>query len=180
MTKKLPPEVKQNRKPTRVACEFCHAKHLQCDDTRPCKNCRKRGVADTCKDAVRKRKSTLRKPLAKPRTPKVKAKAVSAASSTGTIRKPRKPRKKKDTTTNTTSTTTITTTTGTSSNNQQHPKYPQHFTNLHNITIVGPPPVKQRRIWTRHIDINDYFNCTGTRVYAGNGYDVEHDDYDDC
>ncbi|GMM47740.1 Gsm1 protein [Pichia kluyveri] len=56
MTRKLPLEVKLNRKPTRVACTFCHSKHLQCDSERPCKNCTKRGFADTCIDAVRKRK----------------------------------------------------------------------------------------------------------------------------
>lgn len=58
MTKKLSPEAKSQRKATRVACTFCSQKHLQCDDTRPCKNCTKRGFADTCKDAVRKKKKT--------------------------------------------------------------------------------------------------------------------------
>lgn len=56
MTKKLPLEIKQSRKPTRIACSFCHSKHLQCDSTRPCKNCTKRGFADTCQDATRKKK----------------------------------------------------------------------------------------------------------------------------
>ncbi|VEU22750.1 DEKNAAC103800 [Brettanomyces naardenensis] len=60
MTKRLPPEIKLSRRPTRVACEFCHSKHLQCDDTRPCKNCVKRGVQDSCRDAVRKKKSSSR------------------------------------------------------------------------------------------------------------------------
>lgn len=54
MTKRLPPEVKLSRKPTRVACTFCHSKHLQCDESRPCKNCVKRGVSP-CVDSVRKR-----------------------------------------------------------------------------------------------------------------------------
>lgn len=58
MTKKLPPGVKNLRKPTRVACTFCSQKHLQCDDSRPCKNCTKRGFADSCKDAIRKKKKT--------------------------------------------------------------------------------------------------------------------------
>lgn len=57
MTKKLPPTVKQQRRPTSVACSFCHSKHLQCDSQRPCKNCIKRGIADTCTDAIRKKKS---------------------------------------------------------------------------------------------------------------------------
>lgn len=56
MTKKLPIDVKQSRKPTRVACSFCHSKHLQCDTTRPCKNCIKRGHADSCTDAIRRKK----------------------------------------------------------------------------------------------------------------------------
>lgn len=55
MTKKLPPEIKQQRKPTRVACSFCHSKHLQCDDTRPCKNCVKRGN-EICVDVERRKK----------------------------------------------------------------------------------------------------------------------------
>lgn len=56
MTKRLAPEVKQSRRPTRVACEFCHSKHLQCDEARPCSNCVKRGHAGTCRDAVRRKK----------------------------------------------------------------------------------------------------------------------------
>lgn len=55
MTKKLPLDVKQSRKPTRVACTFCHSKHLQCDSERPCKNCVKRGLGDSCQDVVRRR-----------------------------------------------------------------------------------------------------------------------------
>lgn len=45
---------------------FCHSKHLQCDVTRPCKNCVKRNVADSCQDVQRKRsktKSRVSKPL---------------------------------------------------------------------------------------------------------------------
>lgn len=55
MTKKLPPEVKMARKPTRIACSFCHSKHLQCDSTRPCKNCVKRNIGDSCTDVVRRK-----------------------------------------------------------------------------------------------------------------------------
>ncbi|GMM35528.1 hypothetical protein DASC09_028530 [Saccharomycopsis crataegensis] len=55
MTKKLPLHIKLQRKPISRACEFCHQKHLQCDSTRPCKNCVKRNVADYCRDVQRKR-----------------------------------------------------------------------------------------------------------------------------
>ena len=61
MTKKLPPEIKINRRPTRVACEFCHSKHLQCDESRPCKNCVKRGLRNSCQDVVRKKKIKTQK-----------------------------------------------------------------------------------------------------------------------
>ncbi|KAI5951623.1 GSM1 [Candida jiufengensis] len=55
MTKKLTPQEKLNRKPTSRACTFCHEKHLQCSKERPCKNCVKRNIADSCQDIVRKR-----------------------------------------------------------------------------------------------------------------------------
>ncbi|KAI5964567.1 GSM1 [Candida pseudojiufengensis] len=55
MTKRLTPQEKLNRKPTSRACTFCHEKHLQCSNERPCKNCVKRNIADTCRDIVRKR-----------------------------------------------------------------------------------------------------------------------------
>ncbi|EGW35156.1 uncharacterized protein SPAPADRAFT_53489 [Spathaspora passalidarum NRRL Y-27907] len=66
MTKKLSLQEKQNRKPASRACTFCHAKHLQCSNERPCKNCVKRNISDQCTDIVRKRvkylmKSTPRK-----------------------------------------------------------------------------------------------------------------------
>lgn len=55
MTKKLTPQEKQNRKPAIRACTFCHQKHLQCSNERPCKNCVKRNIASECHDIVRKR-----------------------------------------------------------------------------------------------------------------------------
>ena len=55
MTKKLTPQEKQNRKPAIRACTFCHQKHLQCSNERPCKNCIKRNIASECHDIVRKR-----------------------------------------------------------------------------------------------------------------------------
>ena len=57
MTKKLTAEEKQNRKPINTACVFCHKKHLQCDVGRPCTNCVKRGLGDTCQDKERKVRS---------------------------------------------------------------------------------------------------------------------------
>ncbi|KAG7665458.1 GSM1 [[Candida] subhashii] len=61
MTKKLTAQEKQNRKPAQRACTFCHEKHLQCSNERPCKNCVRRNMADHCKDAVRKRAKYLTK-----------------------------------------------------------------------------------------------------------------------
>lgn len=55
MTKKLTPQQKKERKPALRACTFCHSKHLQCSNTRPCQNCIKRNIAHECKDVVRKR-----------------------------------------------------------------------------------------------------------------------------
>lgn len=55
MTKKLTPTEKRNRKPTSRACVFCHTKHLQCSQERPCTNCTKRGIAHKCHDVIRKR-----------------------------------------------------------------------------------------------------------------------------
>ncbi|CAG98414.1 Gsm1p [Kluyveromyces lactis] len=54
MTKKLTAQEKLNRKPIPTACVFCHEKHLQCDLGRPCQNCSKRGIGDTCRDKERK------------------------------------------------------------------------------------------------------------------------------
>ncbi|RLV92564.1 Glucose starvation modulator protein 1 [Spathaspora sp. JA1] len=61
MTKKLSLQEKQNRKPASRACTFCHAKHLQCSDERPCTNCVKRNISDGCTDIVRKRVKYLMK-----------------------------------------------------------------------------------------------------------------------
>lgn len=54
MTKKLPMDQKQVRKPIHTACGFCHEKHLQCDVGRPCQNCEKRNIGYLCRDKVRK------------------------------------------------------------------------------------------------------------------------------
>lgn len=59
MTKKLSPLEKKNRKPASKACVFCHSKHLQCSNERPCKNCVKRNLGDQCHDVVRKRAKYL-------------------------------------------------------------------------------------------------------------------------
>lgn len=56
MTKKLPKELKQTRKPIQTACGFCHEKHLQCDVGRPCQNCLKRNRGFLCRDKVRKQR----------------------------------------------------------------------------------------------------------------------------
>ncbi|KAK6460661.1 zinc finger transcription factor [Scheffersomyces coipomensis] len=55
MTKKLTILEKKNRKPASRACIFCHEKHLQCSNERPCKNCVKRNIGHECQDIVRKR-----------------------------------------------------------------------------------------------------------------------------
>lgn len=60
MTKKLTAEEKRNRRPTSRACVFCHEKHLQCSQERPCKNCVKRGISDECRDIERKRAKYLK------------------------------------------------------------------------------------------------------------------------
>ncbi|AGO13228.1 AaceriAFR081Cp [[Ashbya] aceris (nom. inval.)] len=54
MTKRISAEEKLNRKPISRACVFCHEKHLQCDVGRPCQNCEKRNIGETCRDNVRK------------------------------------------------------------------------------------------------------------------------------
>lgn len=56
MTKKLPLELKETRRPIHTACGFCHEKHLQCDVGRPCQNCTKRNIGSLCKDKIRKRR----------------------------------------------------------------------------------------------------------------------------
>lgn len=55
MTKRLTPQEKKARKPALRACTFCHSKHLQCNNTRPCVNCVKRNIGHECHDATRKR-----------------------------------------------------------------------------------------------------------------------------
>lgn len=61
MTKKLTEQEKKDRRPTLRACTFCHSKHLQCSNTRPCLNCIKRKIAHECKDLVRKRAKYMMK-----------------------------------------------------------------------------------------------------------------------
>ncbi|KAG2224083.1 hypothetical protein INT45_004964 [Circinella minor] len=51
-------ESSKRKKATR-ACFHCQKAHLTCDDSRPCQRCIKRGLAQTCTDAVRKRAKYL-------------------------------------------------------------------------------------------------------------------------
>lgn len=60
MTKRLTEDEKKNRRPASRACVFCHSKHLQCSNERPCQNCIKRNRADDCQDIVRKRAKYLK------------------------------------------------------------------------------------------------------------------------
>lgn len=55
MTKRLDPGDKKARKSTLRACTFCHSKHLQCLNFRPCANCVKRNIAHQCVDMTRKK-----------------------------------------------------------------------------------------------------------------------------
>lgn len=59
MTRRLSTREKLERKPTPRACTFCHSKHLQCLNTRPCLNCVKRKIGHECHDIVRKRAQYL-------------------------------------------------------------------------------------------------------------------------
>ncbi|ODV64645.1 hypothetical protein HYPBUDRAFT_183247 [Hyphopichia burtonii NRRL Y-1933] len=61
MTKKLSALEKKNRKPASRACVFCHSKHLQCSNERPCKNCIKRNLGHECRDVIRKKAKYLKK-----------------------------------------------------------------------------------------------------------------------
>ncbi|SMN21713.1 similar to Saccharomyces cerevisiae YJL103C GSM1 Putative zinc cluster protein of unknown function [Maudiozyma saulgeensis] len=56
MTKRLPPELKKHRRSIQKACVFCHEKHIQCDVSRPCKNCVKRNITSSCRDNIRKKR----------------------------------------------------------------------------------------------------------------------------
>ncbi|CAB4256965.1 similar to Saccharomyces cerevisiae YJL103C GSM1 Putative zinc cluster protein of unknown function [Maudiozyma barnettii] len=56
MTKRLPPELKKHRRSIQKACVFCHEKHIQCDVSRPCKNCVKRNITSSCTDNIRKKR----------------------------------------------------------------------------------------------------------------------------
>lgn len=55
MTKRLSATEKIGRKPASRACVFCHSKHLQCSNERPCRNCVKRNIGHECHDIVRKK-----------------------------------------------------------------------------------------------------------------------------
>lgn len=59
MTKRLSQSEKNMRRPASRACIFCHSKHLQCLNERPCRNCVKRNLADKCLDVTRKRAKYL-------------------------------------------------------------------------------------------------------------------------
>lgn len=61
MTRKLTPQEKFNRRPASRACIFCHQKHLQCSNERPCKNCVKRDIANQCRDVERKQHKYLKR-----------------------------------------------------------------------------------------------------------------------
>ncbi|QWU90205.1 hypothetical protein CA3LBN_004566 [Candidozyma haemuli] len=62
MTRRLTPQEKKARRPASRACTFCHSKHLQCSNTRPCQNCIKRGIANDCQDVVRKKAKYMTPP----------------------------------------------------------------------------------------------------------------------
>ncbi|GMM33756.1 Ert1 protein [Saccharomycopsis crataegensis] len=49
----------KTRKKTARACTYCHRAHLTCDSNRPCNRCLRKGLADTCVDAPRKKKKYL-------------------------------------------------------------------------------------------------------------------------
>ncbi|RDA82987.1 hypothetical protein CP532_2425 [Ophiocordyceps camponoti-leonardi (nom. inval.)] len=51
--------LRPRRKKARRACFACQRAHLTCGDERPCKRCIKRGLADACKDGVRKKAKYL-------------------------------------------------------------------------------------------------------------------------
>lgn len=77
MTRKLTLEEKLNRTSASRACVFCHKKHLQCSNERPCKNCVKRGIPHECQDIERKRAKYL----------KLKSSIESDVSSTSSVNK---------------------------------------------------------------------------------------------
>lgn len=60
MTKRLSDNEKVGRRPASRACVFCHSKHLQCNNERPCRNCVKRNIAHQCTDKQRKRAKYLK------------------------------------------------------------------------------------------------------------------------
>jgi len=48
-----------NKKKVARACNHCRKAHITCDESRPCKKCIARHMADTCRDAPRKTKKYL-------------------------------------------------------------------------------------------------------------------------
>ncbi|AOA61131.1 Putative zinc cluster protein of unknown function [Komagataella phaffii CBS 7435] len=82
MTKPLPLEVKRSRRPTSRACKFCHFKHLQCDATRPCKNCVKRNIGDSCEDIQRRKYGSNGTKKRAQSAQKVQSDSPSASSAT--------------------------------------------------------------------------------------------------
>ncbi|XDT05853.1 Zn(2)-C6 fungal-type DNA-binding domain signature [Nakaseomyces glabratus] len=51
--------IKKKRKNTNVACVNCSRNHSSCEQKRPCSRCIKKGIANTCVDAPRKKKKYL-------------------------------------------------------------------------------------------------------------------------
>eukprot|EP01130_Rhizamoeba_saxonica_P017486 TRINITY_DN848_c0_g1_i1.p1 TRINITY_DN848_c0_g1~~TRINITY_DN848_c0_g1_i1.p1 ORF type:complete len:180 (-),score=35.38 TRINITY_DN848_c0_g1_i1:65-583(-) len=47
------------RKQVKQACVPCRKKHIGCDDTRPCKQCVKKGIEHMCVDQARKRRKSV-------------------------------------------------------------------------------------------------------------------------
>jgi len=52
---KLSQSSKQKRKQVKQACTNCRKKHIACDDSRPCLQCVKHGLKESCRDEPRKR-----------------------------------------------------------------------------------------------------------------------------
>lgn len=50
---------RMNRKKVSRACNHCQKAHVTCNESRPCKRCVARNLADTCRDAPRKAKKYL-------------------------------------------------------------------------------------------------------------------------
>lgn len=55
--------IKKKRKNTNVACVNCSRNHSSCEQKRPCSRCIKKGIANTCVDAPRKKKNTQKESI---------------------------------------------------------------------------------------------------------------------